>query len=530
MTETTAESTHPFSLDHIPAGFAEVFVLLWQRYSDACAATGDASLFEAASARSELPRVWIASEFVATACIRNPQMLGSLIAGGALDCREHGQELVSRINGELAGCSDEGELNVRLRQIRQREMVRMAWRDLSGAGDLEETMEGVSVLAEVCIDQALDFHHDWLGERFGVPRDEQGQPVAMVVLGLGKLGGGELNYSSDIDLMFAYDGAGDTDGQRVINNQEYFIKLGRKLVTSLDQVTAEGFVFRTDMRLRPNGDSGPLVLSFSALEHYYQTHGRGWERYALIKARVVAGDRKAGVRLQRMLNPFIYRKYLDFGAFDSIREMRRLIIRELQKESMQNDIKLGQGGIREIEFLVQSHQLIRGGRERSLQTQSLYQAMQGLVDLGVFTETARSELLQDYRFLRNTEHRLQMAADRQTQRLPNSEEGRLRLAWSMGFESWEQYLQQLNRHRDRVHRAFGEILGQRADGNDTDSGTADTGLTDLWQGVLEETAAIDALVAAGFTNPESVPSLLRQFRSGRLYQAFSGLTGTASTA
>lgn len=510
----------PFSPHCLPAELRHSFACAWQRFDESCAAPGGASLRATAASRPELPRVWAASDFVASACIRQPRLLAELIAGGELDRSCPPRELTGRIRRELAHCRDPAELDSRLRKTRRREMVRLAWRDLSAAGDLDEIMEGVSALAEGCIDAALNHHHAWLSARFGAPRDARGQAVGMVVLGLGKLGGGELNYSSDVDLIFAYDGAGQTDGARAISNQEYFVKLGRKLVASLEQVTAEGFVFRADMRLRPNGESGPLALSFDAIEQYYQIHGRGWERYALIKARAVAGDRRAGARLQRMLLPFVYRKYLDFGAFDSIREMKRLIERELQKKGMQDDIKLGRGGIREIEFLVQSHQLIRGGRNRALQTQSLYQAMRGLVEAGVFDEPTRAGLLEDYRFLRNTEHRLQMFADRQTQRLPDSAENRLRLAWSMGFDTWARYLRQLNRHRDRIHRAFGDIVGPPAGGK-TDA--TEGALADLWQGLLDESAANQALAAAGFSAPEKVASLLGEFRNGRLYQASFGI-------
>ncbi len=532
----------PFPLDSLPNELAQLFTRAWQRFEQSCTEQGETALTTAVVARAalghtELPAVWIASDFVATACIRNPRLLAELLASNQLDQRVTAQELTARVEAALADCPNQAQLDTRLRQIRRREMVRLAWRDLSVAsGRLEETMEGVSALAEACLEGALRHHHDWLSARFGVPRDEQGEAVGMVVLGLGKLGGRELNYSSDIDLIFAYDGAGETDGERVINNQEYFLKLGRKLIDSLNQVTTDGFVFRTDMRLRPNGDSGPLVLSFAAMEHYYQVHGRDWERYAHIKARIVAGDRCAGERLQQMLMPFVYRRYLDFGAFDSIREMRELIERQLKKKGMGDDIKLGRGGIREVEFLVQCHQLIRGGRDRALRMQSLHLAMQGLVDAEVFTEVVRANLLEDYSFLRNTEHRLQMVDDRQTQQLPESGEYRLRLAWSMGFDCWEQYLQQLDHHRERVHSAFQSLVGLSAGAlNDSGNPQPDNPhpnhaaqralleLSDLWHGVLDERVADRALTAAGFSDTQSVSSLLGEFRNGRLYQRFSGV-------
>ena len=548
--QPASAALHPFSLARLPAELAEAFEESWQGFCESCAEQGVS--FLAATTRAELPQVWAASDFVATACIRAPGLLDELINSGELDRRGRAADLVARVENELAGCADEEELDARLRRARRREMVRMAWRDLSGAGDLDETMEGVSALAEACIDGALAHHHKWLSARFGTPRDDNGDAVGMVVLGLGKLGGGELNYSSDIDLIFAYQhagqtvhGDGDHDGDhdgnagtgdkkvgdknaRTLDNHEYFTRLGRKLIASLERVTADGFVFRVDMRLRPNGDSGPLALSFAAMEQYYQSHGRDWERYALIKSRAVGGDRDAGARLQAQLTPFVYRKYLDFTAFDSIREMKQLIEREVKKKGMQDDVKLGPGGIREIEFLVQSHQLIRGGRNRNLRTQSLRRALRALADEGVVDAAARARLLQDYRFLRNTEHRVQMVADRQTQRLPDAPFARLRLAWSMGFESWEAYRNQLDRHRAHVERAFGDILGApEADGGsvggDAESDAdLDAALADVWRDAASQSVD-ETLTAAGFTDFARVAQLLKDFRAGRLYQMFSAV-------
>ncbi|MEJ2178028.1 MAG: bifunctional [glutamate--ammonia ligase]-adenylyl-L-tyrosine phosphorylase/[glutamate--ammonia-ligase] adenylyltransferase, partial [Gammaproteobacteria bacterium] len=321
-------------------------------------------------------------------------------------------------------------------------------------------------------------------------------------------------------LMYAYDGAGSSDGEREIDNQDFFIKLGRKIIGSLDRIDADGFVFRTDLRLRPNGDSGPLVLSFAAMEHYYQTHGRNWERYALIKARVVAGDRQSGAQLLRMLKPFVYRKYLDFSAFDSIREMKTLIERQLESSGAKGDVKLGRGGIREIEFLVQNHQLIRGGREKNLQTTSLYVAMQQMVELGVLDKHAHDLLLDAYRFLRNVEHRLQMVADRQTQKLPQEVAERARLAMAMGFEEWQQFVEQLDLHRENVHRLFGEVLESPQQSAATPEISR---LEAVWQGQLDKAQAQDELASTGFKQPDNIPGLLEQFRAGSLYRAFSSI-------
>ncbi len=481
---------------------------------------------ETCSARAELRTVWAASDFVPSSCIRNPQLLDELLTSGDLDRRYPVHALLENITDQLAQCIDEKAFHQRLRLIRRREMVRLAWRDLSGMSDLEETIAGVSELADGCIINALHFHQRALETRYGQPQGNNGDPANMVVLGLGKLGGYELNYSSDVDLIFAFDLPGATahpDKDKAgIDNQEFFIRLGQKLVAALDEITPDGQVFRTDMRLRPNGASGPLVLSFPAMEHYYQTHGRNWERYALIKARQVAGNKNAGDELLAMLKPFIYRKYLDFGAFDSIREMKAMIQRELKQKGLQHDIKLGWGGIREIEFLVQSHQLIRGGREKRLRTQSLYQAITALQSLGVLDDSVLDGLIEGYEFLRNTEHRLQMVADRQTQQLPTTGFEQARLAFSMGFDNWFGFVARLDQLRSEIHSQFKLIL----EGEAGQTGTIDNSrfqLVDVWEGKLDRDDAIATLLSAGFSKADSTPQLLYEFRRGRLYQAFSGI-------
>ncbi len=507
----------PYDLSHLPDQLGVEFCRLWERYIES---TGAGGAPDRVLGRQELPLVWVASDFVALWCIRNPDDLTALLNTGDLERTYTPGEMRSRLDGFLQAVTDENALDERLRRFRQREMVRVAWRDLAGIGTLEDTIRDVSDLADACVDEALAHHHGWLSQRFGTPRDEMGNPARMVVLGLGKLGGRELNFSSDIDLIYAYDGGGDTDGDKQISNQEFFIKLGRKIVGSLDRIDAAGFVFRTDLRLRPNGDSGPLVLSFAAMEHYYQTHGRDWERYALIKARVVAGDKSSGAELLQMLRPFVYRKYLDFSAFDAIREMKTLIERQLQSSGNANDIKLGRGGIREIEFMVQNHQLIRGGRENALQTSSLYAAMEALVDLGVMEMADADQLRDSYRFLRNLEHRLQMVADRQTQKLPETPPEQARIAAAMGCAHWPALAEALVQHRDAVHGLFSRVL------ESPDNAAADplvSRLDALWRGQLDAEPAFDTLHTAGFSQHKDVPGMLNQFREGSLYRAFSNV-------
>ena len=418
----------------------------------------------------------------------------------------------------LADAVDGESLYGALRVARRRSMALVAWADLAGAYRLEDTMAAVSELADALIGAALDCLYRELAGRHGTPiGSDSGEAVPMVVLGLGKLGGRELNFSSDVDLVFSFAEAGETNGESPISNEEFFVRLGRRLVKMLDEPSADGFVFRTDMRLRPNGASGPLALSFDAMEHYYQAHGRDWERYALIKARVVAGDPGRGAELLATLRPFIYRKYLDFSAFESIRDMKKLIDRELTRKGRRRDIKLGRGGIREIEFIVQSHQLIRGGREPALQTPGLHQAMDELVRLGVFDGAERDGLLAAYTFLRNTEHRLQMVDDAQTQRLPDDDAGRAALARAMGFADWAGFEADLSRHQSLVESHFSRLFQTET----PPGGSELDGFSDVWFGTRDDAVCRRYLAEHGFADPEQALALVRGIRQGRVYQGFS---------
>ncbi|MDP2785645.1 MAG: bifunctional [glutamate--ammonia ligase]-adenylyl-L-tyrosine phosphorylase/[glutamate--ammonia-ligase] adenylyltransferase, partial [Sulfurimicrobium sp.] len=319
-----------------------------------------------------------------------------------------------------AAIGDEAALKTALRSLRKRVMLRLIVRDLAGLADLGEVMSNASELAEVTVTFALERLAAWLSAQYGQPIGEESRtPQDLIVVGMGKLGGGELNVSSDIDLIFAYPEEGETSGPRLISNHEYFTLLGKKLITAINENTPDGFVFRVDMRLRPYGDAGPLAGSFAMLENYYLTQGREWERYAWIKGRPICGSQYQ--ELAAMLRPFVFRKYLDFGAFSSLRELHAQIRREVQRRELDDNIKLGPGGIREIEFITQVFQLIRGGKEPALQTRSTLQAMDLIAQRELMQPQAVAELRAAYFFLRNLEHRLQYLEDAQTQTLPGND-------------------------------------------------------------------------------------------------------------
>ena len=364
-----------------------------------------------------------------------------------------------RLKETLEGVSDEPTLHQKLRYFRQREMVRIIWRDLAGWADLAETVRDLSAMADSCLRESLNLLHSWQSQQLGKPCDSNGNEQQLIVLGMGKLGAGELNLSSDIDLIFTYPEEGETQGgRRSLSNGEFFTRLGRKLIQALDNVTVDGFVFRVDMRLRPFGDSGALAASFDAMEDYYQTQGREWERYAMIKARAITGTELGKKAIMDLLRPFVYRRYLDYGVFDALREMKSMIAAQLHRKGMEDNIKLGAGGIREIEFIGQVFQLINGGRDTLLQQRPILTILDLLDERAVLLPQVVNDLQSAYDFLRRTEHRIQAWADQQTHLLPQDDEGKQRIASLMGFDSWESFTLVLVEHRQKVQHHFEQIL------------------------------------------------------------------------
>jgi len=403
----------------------------------------------------------------------------------ALECSPFLRQLVERhpdwletlrMSGRLQNSSPPGAealeqgiekngLDAALRQFRNRELMRLIWRDLNALAPVDEILADLSTLADICLQAAVRFHSLAYEEKHGVPRNADGQAQKIIVIGLGKLGGCELNLSSDIDITFCFPEPGTCDGRRGLANEQFFTRLARSIIRSLSEITADGFCFRVDTRLRPFGDSGPLVSSFAALEQYYQREGRDWERYALIKARPVAGDIASGKQLLGLLKPFVYRRYIDFGAIESLRNMHASVREDALRKDRLDDIKRGPGGIREIEFLVQTFQLLRGGREPGLQTPSLFRAASILVELQLLPDDTVSELLAAYRFLRKTENRIQALHDHQTHQVPAGDDG-LRVAKAMGFDDYPAFRLALERTRERVKHLFERSLPQTDDGAD----------------------------------------------------------------
>jgi glutamate-ammonia-ligase adenylyltransferase len=358
---------------------------------------------------------------------------------------------------QLASAIRNHGLEPGLRIFRNREMLRIVWRDLSGLAPLAETFASLTSLAEICLASAIEEYHRRLVEKHGTPRGEDGSPQQMFVIGLGKFGGGELNLSSDIDVIFCYPQSGSCDGSRRMANDQFFTRLARSVISGLGEITADGFCFRVDTRLRPFGDSGPLTSSLASLEQYYQREGRDWERYALIKARPVAGNLEAGARFINDVRPFVYRRYIDYSSVEALQEMHSNVRDDARRKDRLDDIKRGPGGIREIEFLAQCFQLLRGGRETSLQTPSLDGALREIGKLELLGPDVLTELRHDYAFLRLLENRIQALRDQQTHRVPQGED-RCRIAQAMYEKDVAGLEKSLSRTRKRVSQHFAGIF------------------------------------------------------------------------
>jgi len=431
---------------------------------------------------------------------------------------------------QLAGCVDDDGVPGRrwpgpgddaaraLRGFRRLESARLVVRDLTGADGVEATLQGASALADCALAVALEIAVARVAERHGRSRDPRGEAIAPVLFALGKLGGGELNFSSDVDLVFGYPGGGgDSDGARPLAPDAWHARVVRETAALLGEITQDGFVFRVDLRLRPFGQSGKPALPFPAMEQYFQREGRDWERYAWLKARAVAGDLAAGAGFLELLRPFVYRRYLDYPAIDALREMKAQIDLEVQRQDLRDDIKLGPGGIREIEFLVQVVQLVRGGRDPSLRRRGLLPALAACTQAGYIAPATAAMLREAYLFLRRLENRLQMLRDAQTQALPESPLDRARIALALDQPDWQTLAAALAGHRERVAAEFALVLAPRQ----RDGGEAPAAMLALWRALAEDRAGPAQLGAAGLAIGEALHDRLRALARSPGVQALS---------
>lgn len=456
---------------------------------------------------SDETRILNASRFLQGAFRRNAAWQA---AGGHRAARAAGS-LAGELAAAMSAINDEAGAMRVLRLLRDREMARIASRDLLGLAELDETLGDLSGLAEVCLCASLDFALTQLRQRYGEPRDAGGSPVHPMVLGMGKLGGRELNFSSDIDLIFCHTAAGDTDGAHALDNSEFFKRVAQLVTRLLAERTEHGFVFRVDLMLRPFGSVGPVSITLDAAEDYYQEHGREWERYAFVKARPVAGDIGAGLDFLRALRPFVYRRYLDFNAIGSLRALKKLIADDVARRRQDDNVKLGIGGIRELEFIVQSFQLVRGGQEAPLRDTRLRPVLRRLGRSGYLSPEIAQQLDEHYVFLRRLENAIQMYADEQTHSLPLDEDAQQALCIALGFADWDALIARFTEVRTQVHDEFRRIFAE------PDQQQAEVGLAgwllELWNEPDGQAIAADA---AGFGDAAAeVTKALRDLRDSR---------------
>lgn len=423
--------------------------------------------------------------------------------------------LIAELDAELAQAADEAAVSAVLRRFRNLQLLRAAWRDINGLTDLVSILAEVTQVAEISLQAATQWATTHLEARFGVPRNRAGARQQVVVFGMGKLGGHELNFSSDIDLIFAWPEPGQADGDKALDNSEFFTRLARLIVQLMDTVTVDGFVFRTDVRLRPFGDAGPLAMHFNQMEDYFTKHGRDWERYAWVKARPVAGDTAAGNAFVRELRPFIYRRYPDYTVYEGLRRMKGMIAAEVKRKDTERNIKLGRGGIREIEFIAQVFQLVRGGQQRAFRRRRLLPTLENLAAEGELPVAVTEELTEAYHFLRILENRLQQLNDEQTHHLPVDTSKQQRIAWGMQ-RSWAEVEQQCAHWRERVHYHFQQVFVE------TKTDSAASAFVSVWNHALTPEDAQAYLIKAGFKADETLETLaerLNKLRCGRWFEA-----------
>jgi len=453
------------------------------------------------------------SEFAGNVAIRNWQWLCERCAAKKLDQPHDRQSVQARFDALIGQAVDRDSFKSRIREVRNQALFGILWRDLVSGCPLTETLTALSDLACCALNTAVEFAGIRQRERFGSIALDSGN-MPLVVLAMGKLGGRELNFSSDIDIIFLYAGAGESDGARSLSAHEYFVRYARQVVSLLEDVTNEGFVYRVDTRLRPFGESGPLVVSFSALESYLLQHGRDWERYAYIKSRVVVppvpGTDVSNL-LEEVIEPFVYRRYLDYGVFESLREMHASVAAEVARREMQGNIKLGPGGIREIEFIVQTLQLVRGGNVSGLKTPALRGALKTAVLTHDIERDVAERLLEAYEFFRRTENRLQAVRDQQVHELPQSPLERDRLAFAMRYRSWAGFIADLERRREFVSQQFDTIAIRQS--GETGNSRSSSALSAIWASGADREDWCSAIAELRVQEPTAVADAIIHFET-----------------
>lgn len=502
-----------------------------KRWDDFVEAAGADNLPDHPNFIPSLVRAWALSPYAARLSIKHPDWVIALFASGEIDRHLDPTELKDALSKLVDEAETIDALEKTLRIFRNRCMLRIIWRDMADMSDLNNTIRELSALGDACINLAARRLHAWQNTIYGTPAEWNGRPQTLTVLALGKLGGRELNLSSDVDLIFCFPSRGMTDHpEHPISHEEFFNRLGRDLIRVINRMTADGYVFRVDMRLRPHGESGPLVLSFDAMEHYYSTHGRDWERYALIKARVISGDPIASRNLMVMLRQFVYRQEIDYAALQSLRSLHTTISEEVRKRDLEQNIKLGSGTIRSIEFIGQLFQMIHGGNILALRDRRIMRILEVLVEENFLSETQTNGLTAAYRFFRSVEHRLQAVSDLQTHQLPDQDqdEATMRLAFGMDFDTWASFSEILATHRASTQALFNLLLDAPSEHvRDTSSGDKSAPIeeqaAEAWLGLQDAQHVAQLFTRLGFSQTDQATQMLTAISKGRPFQTLSEL-------
>ena len=458
----------------------------------------------------EILAVWYASPFIKRVCISQPQWMQELLAQGGLHVDCSTEEYAEMLKSSVSRVTSIEELQQSLRRLRYAAYARIAWRDLQQYSSVEQTLMELSVYAQTCVDQSLSWCFEWLKSHLHAGQFERSLPNNVVVFALGKLGGYELNFSSDVDVVFAYVANANHTHDQHAKAGSFYLKLVQLLIKVLAEQTQDGFVFRVDTRLRPFGNAGALVPSLMAIDEYFQTTGRDWERYAWIKTRAIAGDVETGEQFLKDVSPFVYRRYHDYGVMQSLREIKGMVDQKASQAANKDDLKIGQGGIREIEFVAQMFQLIYGGRDPNLRIRSTLGALTYLGGSGRLPGKSLAALNHAYLFLRKAENTLQMREDLQVQSLPIRDSERLQYAHAMGAESWDDLYAEFQSHTANVSDIFHGLLQTDPAGSDKLSKDL-SDFTFVWQQVQDKPSCMDILTRYFGKDTRDIYQRLRGF-------------------
>ncbi len=466
--------------------------------------------------KNEIFDVWYASPFIRRVCLAQPQWLHNLVNTNGLHTDYSVENYKQILHAIISEAQTTDEVQRILRQQRVSQFARIAWRDLQNYTSVQQILKELSDFAEVCIDSALSWCFAWLKLQTHVGEFEKTLPQQVIVFALGKLGGGELNFSSDVDLVFAYHGDTNHSQDEQTKAVGFYLKLIQLLIKVLAEQTQDGFVFRVDTRLRPFGDSGTLLPSLSAIDQYFQTHGRDWERYAWIKARAIAGEIELGKHFLEEVSPFVFRRYFDYGAAQSLREMKALVDQKARQKFSQENLKIGLGGIREIEFIAQMFQLIYGGKNKDLRTKATLKTLKQLEKYNLLSKQSIAILVDAYIFLRKAENGLQIREDQQTHILPTDEVEKKRYSFLMGFQTWEEFYSEYKLHTSNVNTEFQSLLHEK-DLSENESDVEDYVL--LWQQIEDEGYSIKTLEKYFAKDKKEIYEYLNSFhQSGTVKQ------------